>query len=209
MTAVALTNTLTNGTTEDADEVQQNFVDLRDYINDKVIRQDGANSMAAALTLSGDPSAASHATRRSYVDGCVVLATGGATQSWVADTWATVKFSSEVRDTTDGGTAATNYTLASGVFVAPSNGIYLCSFGIAPQSGTTDRYETRVSFDGTLIEGFKYGPGNWTSATTGNSSMSAAWYCASGQQILPQLRTHNSVASQTFGAWLSIVRLHS
>lgn len=68
MATASVTNTFTNATTAEAADVNQNFSDLVSFINTNAIQKDGSTSMTAALTLSGDPTSANHAARKSYVD---------------------------------------------------------------------------------------------------------------------------------------------
>lgn len=69
MSTLALPNTITNGTTADATEVQANDAAIVAYINDQCITKDGTETMTGFLTLlASDPTDANHAVRKSYVD---------------------------------------------------------------------------------------------------------------------------------------------
>jgi hypothetical protein len=69
MATPAVTNTLANGTTVDADDLNENFADLVDFLDDDVVHVDGSKAMTGILTLpASDPSTANQATRKSYVD---------------------------------------------------------------------------------------------------------------------------------------------
>lgn len=213
MTAFSYTNTIDNGTTGDADEVQQNFDDAKTYINASVVRKDGATAMAAALTLDGnDPTNAAHAVQKAYADGPIVLATGGVSQTWPQSSFQTVKFDTEVRDGTNGLNASTNYNLSTGVFTVPKTGLYLLSVNMLDGlSGTTAIWQTRWHvLGGTAVD--LSGPTVFSGGATGADpklTFSVAWWLTSGQTVQPQVQTDaSSNPSKTLGAWLSIVWLH-
>jgi hypothetical protein len=66
---VSVTNTLTNGQANDADEVMENFDDLTSYINSNVVLKDG--SVAFTGLVSGPnltPTTDNHLARKKYVD---------------------------------------------------------------------------------------------------------------------------------------------
>lgn len=66
---VSVTNTFSNGTTADASQVNTNFTDLVNFVNNSTVHKDGSVAMSGLLTLhSADPTNANHATRKSYVD---------------------------------------------------------------------------------------------------------------------------------------------
>lgn len=121
MSSVSLTYTLTNGTPADATQVQQNFVDLRDHANTELVQRDGAVAMTGPLTLSGDPSAASHAVRKAYMDGPYVHATNANGTVGVKDKFTTIPGWTEQKDT------SSNFTPTTGVFIAPRPGVYAVS----------------------------------------------------------------------------------
>lgn len=73
MTALNLPYNIANNTDADAVEVEQNFNAIEDYINNSVIRADGAVPMSGQLQLVGDPVAASDAARKSYVDNIIPI----------------------------------------------------------------------------------------------------------------------------------------
>jgi hypothetical protein len=69
MATPAVTNTLANGTTVDADDLNENFTDLVDFLDDETVHLDGSKTMTGILTLpASDPTTANQATRKSYVD---------------------------------------------------------------------------------------------------------------------------------------------
>jgi hypothetical protein len=69
MATPAVTNTLANGTTVDADDLNENFTDLVDFLDDETVHVDGSKAMTGILTLpASDPTTANQATRKSYVD---------------------------------------------------------------------------------------------------------------------------------------------
>ena len=69
MSAATVTYDFVNGTTAVADNVDQNFTDILNYINSNCIVRDGTTQMTGALSLkaSTDPTADDHAARRKYV----------------------------------------------------------------------------------------------------------------------------------------------
>lgn len=81
MPELVLPNDIENDTPADAVEVEQNLNVLQNYINNDVIRRDGATAMAAPLLLVGDPLADNHAATKAYVDAIlpvgVILPYGG------------------------------------------------------------------------------------------------------------------------------------
>jgi len=65
----AVTNTLANGNTVDADELNENFTDLVDFLDDEVVHVDATKAFTGIPTLpASDPTTANQATRKSYVD---------------------------------------------------------------------------------------------------------------------------------------------
>ena len=68
MASLNLPNTIDANTTADALEVQQNFDVVESYVNNDVIRRDGAVAMNAPLTLAGDPTTDNQAANKGYVD---------------------------------------------------------------------------------------------------------------------------------------------
>lgn len=132
MSSLAVTNTLANGQSGDATKVEQNFADVETYVNANAVVKDGTVAMTAALTLSGDPSAANDAARKAYVDAgdaladvrCGVKATRTTTQSMPGGI-VLITFNNEVADS-DGFFAAssTNFTVPAG-----KAGVYAMSFG--------------------------------------------------------------------------------
>lgn len=68
MATASVTHALSNGTTADATQVDTNFTDLVNFLNNSTLHKDGSVSMTGLLTLSGDPTADSHAVRKRYVD---------------------------------------------------------------------------------------------------------------------------------------------
>lgn len=73
--SAAVTYTFANSSTADATQVNQNFTDLVNYLNNSVVPKDGSVSMTGLLTLpASDPSTANQATRKAYVDAQVSAA---------------------------------------------------------------------------------------------------------------------------------------
>lgn len=54
MATASVTNSFTNGTTADADDVNTNFGDLVTFLNNSVVHRDGTKAMTAALPLGSN-----------------------------------------------------------------------------------------------------------------------------------------------------------
>lgn len=69
-TASVTYSNFVNGVAADADQVDQNFTDLVNFLNTEVVHADGAVQMTGALLLKAgtDPSADDEAVRKAYVD---------------------------------------------------------------------------------------------------------------------------------------------
>lgn len=69
MATSSVSYSFVNGTTADASQVNQNFTDVVNFLNNSVVHKDGSVTMTGALTLpASDPTSANQATRKSYVD---------------------------------------------------------------------------------------------------------------------------------------------
>jgi hypothetical protein len=68
MTNLNIPNTLTNGTTADATDVQQNFDSIETHVNTELVNRDGTIPMTGELLLSGSPTAPLGAATKGYVD---------------------------------------------------------------------------------------------------------------------------------------------
>lgn len=68
MSTFSYTNNFVNGTIIDADDVDQNFTDVREFALTELIHRDGSIAMTDELALSGDPTADASAARKAYVD---------------------------------------------------------------------------------------------------------------------------------------------
>jgi len=60
--------TFTANTDAKASEVQQNFTDLVNFLNNEAIQKDGSKAMTGQLSLVGNPTLDAHAARKKYVD---------------------------------------------------------------------------------------------------------------------------------------------
>lgn len=203
MSALSLTYTLTNGTTADASQVQQDFTDIVNYVNTDVIRTDGTNAMAAQLTLTGsDPTNANHAARKSYVDGLTLRAHGSTSQAFTADNWTTVAFSTVDEDT------ASAYS--ANAYHAQTDGVYLVAFTIEPPDSDTTPYFIRVSAGGSTYDGPALIP---NSVNTEGSSVSPLHMAVpvrvtAAQTITPQVLIHGGSPTRSLGSWFAVTWLH-
>lgn len=85
MATLSLTYTFADGTTAVAGHVNQNFTDVKNFVNNSVVHKDGSTTMTGQLTLPGsDPSTANHAARKSYVDSAALKRLIGANASMTA-----------------------------------------------------------------------------------------------------------------------------
>lgn len=98
MATLATSYTFTNGTTADADQVEQNFTDIVDFINTNVIQADG--SVAFTGVPEGpatDPTDANDLARKAYVDAQIIagIAAGtGVFKKISTQTGSTISFTS-------------------------------------------------------------------------------------------------------------------
>ena len=83
MSSLNIPNALTNGSTADATEVQQNFDAIETHTNTEMINRDGSVAMTAQLLLSGAPTSDLGAATKAYADG--VLTTDTVQTSFIQD----------------------------------------------------------------------------------------------------------------------------
>lgn len=76
MSVVPTLNAFTPGTTGNAVPVQENFDDVRTFINDELVSVSGA-TMTGQLILSGPPTSGLSAATKDYVDNATTTSTGG------------------------------------------------------------------------------------------------------------------------------------
>ncbi len=69
MTSLNVPNSITNGTTADATDVQQNFDAIEAHVNTEVVNRDGSVAMTGELLLPSNPTSNLAASTKSYVDG--------------------------------------------------------------------------------------------------------------------------------------------
>lgn len=154
MAALSLTYTLTNGTTGDAAQVQQNFTDITNFVNGSVVRIDGTNAMTAALSLVGtDPTNAAHAVQKNYVDGAYAYASGGTSQTFTLNTNVAVHYTAKAFDYVNGAgdTSSSNMSTATGLFTAPKTGVYLVMFRPAFDQSETFLVRQRIGVNATTF----------------------------------------------------------
>ena len=68
MTTLNVPNNLTNGTTADATDVQQNFDAVESHVNTELVNRDGSIAMTGELLLPSNPTSNLGAATKSYVD---------------------------------------------------------------------------------------------------------------------------------------------
>ena len=83
MSSLNIPNELTNGSTADATEVQQNFDSIETHTNTEMINRDGSVAMTAQLLLSGAPTSDLGAATKAYADG--VLTTDTVETAFIQD----------------------------------------------------------------------------------------------------------------------------
>jgi len=69
MTNLNVPNNLTNGSTADATDVQQNFDAIETHVNTELLNRDGSIAMTGELLLPSNPTSNLAASTKSYVDG--------------------------------------------------------------------------------------------------------------------------------------------
>ena len=69
MTSLNVPNNLTNGSTADATDVQQNFDAIETHVNTELLNRDGSIAMTGELLLPSNPTSNLAAATKSYVDG--------------------------------------------------------------------------------------------------------------------------------------------
>lgn len=76
MSTLSVPETITNGSSLDATEVQSNFDAIESFINSDVVTVDGGKSFTGAVTLpNASPSNDNHAARKKYVDDTIAAHT--------------------------------------------------------------------------------------------------------------------------------------
>jgi hypothetical protein len=68
VTTFTYTYNFVNGNATDGDQVDQNFTDVKNYIDTELIRRDGTVAMTGELSLSGTPTASGSAATKGYAD---------------------------------------------------------------------------------------------------------------------------------------------
>ena len=210
MADLSLTYTLTNGTTADADQVMADLNDIKTYINASTIRTDGNTSMAAALTLVGtDPTNAAHAVHKSYLDGPHVEATGAIAQNFTDSVYKTVGFATEVKDVTNGGTAATNFDPATGIFTVPKTGVYAVSFAVTPNTGSSNLWGVRIKTTSKTRLGDRIVPANIAGASDAVRLTQSTTIHATAAETIECQMLVTATASLSVGEWIAITWLHA
>ncbi len=168
MSSLNIPNALTNGSTADAVEVQQNFDAIETHTNTEMINRDGSVAMTAQLLLSGAPTSDLGAATKAYADG--VLTTNTVQTSFIQDDAVTLaKLASEVftflpkgvvahtSRTTNQSFGTTPTTLMSLTFTAEADRCYKIStyvhYDLAwPGSASQWQYRTKFEIDGVQVQ---------------------------------------------------------
>lgn len=160
-------NEFVAGNTAVADEVNQNFDALAEFVTNDVVHRDGSQPMQNPLVLEdASPTQNNHAARKKYVDDQITAAVntnthgsyvfarvdddayGGDTawnQDVDANVWTTIKFEELVQN------VGNDYDHASGVFTAPKAGLYQVSFTIGAAESSTVLFRTRILMGASTI----------------------------------------------------------
>jgi hypothetical protein len=154
-----------------AEEVNENFDALAEFVTTDVVHRDGSQQMTGQLLLeNASPTQNNHATRKKYVDDQIAAAVtaavnanthgsyvfarvddnayGGDTawnQVVSANVWTTIKFEDLVQN------VGNDYDHASGVFTAPKAGLYQVSFTIGAAESSTTLFRTRILMGASTI----------------------------------------------------------
>lgn len=141
--SAAITYTFTNNTPADAAEVNTNFTDLVDFLNNDVVLKDGSVAMTAILTLPGsDPTSSNQATRKAYVDAADTLLRQRSVRSYQSASLSGTVSSSEI-------------TLGTVTITDPGYDIYVdghatCFGVLQSQSAIWGGFTLRTYVDGVL-----------------------------------------------------------
>ena len=168
MSSLNIPNELTNGSTADATEVQQNFDSIETHTNTEMINRDGSVAMTAQLLLSGAPTSDLGAATKAYADG--VLTTDTVETAFIQDDAVTLaKLATEVFTSlpkgvvehtsreTDQVLSTSPTTLMSLTFTAEADRCYKISTFVHydlgyPSSATQWQYRTKFEIDGTQVQ---------------------------------------------------------
>lgn len=167
MATVNNMNTFNAGEQAIAADVNANFTNLTDFVQDEVVHLDGSRQMTGQLLLeNASPTQNNHAARKKYVDDQIVAAIDanthgsyvfarvddadyGGNSTWnqtvTANDWTTIKFEELVQN------VGNDYDHASGVFTAPKAGLYQVSFTIGAAESSTVLFRTRILMGASTI----------------------------------------------------------
>lgn len=192
-----------NGTTADADQVDQNFADIQGFVNGGLVFRDGSKSMSGPLSLpTSDPISDQHAVRKGYMDGPYVHAHGTVLQTFVANTPKTIKFATVDRD------SHSAYDQATGIFAGPRTGVYAVAWTHGPDQANDYLYRMQVVAGASTYEGPKYTPHTYNHLNEEAQACQTAFvYITEGQNIVPQASISASVDGR-LGIDLTIAWLH-
>ena len=150
MATVSVPNTLANGTTASAVEVQGDFDALVAFINASTVHVDGSKSMTGSLDVGANrvtnvsaPTAASDAANKAYVD----AATNSAFFTRSTDIALSASDTSDVTFETESGDTDTWWPGSGFTFTCLTSGQYAVSLHLTVSSGTASASLISISGD--------------------------------------------------------------
>ncbi len=223
-------NEFVAGNTAVADEVNENFDALAEFVTNDVVHRDGSQQMTGQLLLeNASPTQNNHAARKKYVDDQITTLTSGQIHgpylhatSWVSGDydidgtdaqtfaspqWANITFDHVVQD------SANAYTLANGQFEAPKAGLYLVSLAVGGSANVY--FSTRIMVGNDLNTAACYFGPRWNPSDVDGTANAVAPMCfshvvrvgAANTLIRPQFNP-SEAGTYRFGKTLTISWLH-
>jgi hypothetical protein len=148
MSNLNVTNTFANGSTADADDVNQNFADVVDYINQEVIVRDGTVQMTGALPLlDAAPTSGNQAVRADDVYNVPAARVWRSSSQTIGNNAVqNIPFDTELLDTADMFDSGANTRLT-----IKRAGLYVVAGEIAWEANSTGGRAVAIRLNGSTI----------------------------------------------------------